>query len=103
MGNCDFRINRETSFPVPPMSRGNSGGKLSQERSSSPFLIPCHLQKRKCCSIGTAFQTKKKYDGSSDDVVTTTETNVRKIADTTRGAFRIHCNHFFILGELLEG
>ena len=23
MGNCDFRINRETSFPVPPMSRGN--------------------------------------------------------------------------------
>ncbi len=23
---CDFRINRETSFPVPPMSRENSGG-----------------------------------------------------------------------------
>ena len=23
---CDSKINRETSFPVPPMSRGNSDG-----------------------------------------------------------------------------
>ena len=34
--------------------------------------IPCHLQKRKCCSIVTTFQTKRKYDKSSDDVVTST-------------------------------
>ena len=30
-GNCDFRINRETSFPVPPMSRGNSGGNYPRK------------------------------------------------------------------------
>ena len=31
------------------------------------------MQKRKCCSIVAAFQTKRKYDGSSDDVVTSTD------------------------------
>ena len=30
------------------------------------------MQKRKCCSIVITFQTKKKYDRSSDDVVTST-------------------------------
>ena len=34
--------------------------------------IPCLLQKRKCCSIATIFHTKRKYDKSSDDVVTST-------------------------------
>ena len=28
---CGFRINRETSFPVPPMSRGNSGGNYPRK------------------------------------------------------------------------
>ena len=42
--------------------------------------IPCHLQKRKCCSIVTTFQTKRKYDGSSDDVVTSTNPFVRNFS-----------------------
>ena len=36
-------------------------------------LIPRHLQKRKCRSIVATFQTKRKYDGSSDDVETSTQ------------------------------
>lgn len=28
---CDFRINRETSFPVPPMSRENSDGNYPRK------------------------------------------------------------------------
>ena len=34
--------------------------------------VLCHLQKRKCCSIVATSQTKRKYDGSSDDVATST-------------------------------
>ena len=42
------------------------------KRRCRHFWIPCHLQKRKCCSIVTIFQTKRKYDRSLDDVVTST-------------------------------
>ena len=31
MGNCDFRINRETSSPVQPMSRENSDGNYPEK------------------------------------------------------------------------
>ena len=49
--------------------------------------IPYHLQKRKCCSIVATFQTKREYDGSSDDVVTSTPTATpgRHIVQPTNG------------------
>lgn len=50
------------------------------------FLSVWLLQKRKCCSIVTVFQVKREYDGASDDLVTSTETNVRKISDSTDSA-----------------
>ena len=39
---------------------------------------PCLLQKRKCCSMVTTFQTKRKYDRSSDDAITSTSMFVQK-------------------------
>ena len=44
-------------------------GKRRCRRSRIPSL----LQKWKCCSIVTTFQTKRKYDGSSENVVTSTD------------------------------
>lgn len=51
--------------------------------------IPCHLQKRKCCSIVTTFQTKRKYNRSSDDVITSTakyRRNIRTHGETVEQA-----------------
>ena len=45
---------------------------VMEKRLCRHSWIPCLLQKRKCCSIVTTFQTKRKYDRSSDDVVTST-------------------------------
>ena len=49
-----------------------AGSVVMGKRRCRHSWIPCHLQKRKCCSIVTTFQTKRKYDRSSDDVVTST-------------------------------
>lgn len=45
---------------------------VMEKRLCRHSWIPCLLQKRKCCSIVTTFQIKRKYDRSSDDVVTST-------------------------------
>ena len=50
-----------------------SGSIAMGKRRCRHSWIPCHLQKRKYCSIVTTLQTKRKYDGSSDDVVTSTD------------------------------
>ena len=49
------------------MNHVHTAGSIAMgKRRCRHSWIPCHLQKRKCCSIVTTFQTKKKYDGSSD-------------------------------------
>ena len=53
-------------------SRPHSGSIAIGKRQCRHSWIPFHLQKRKCCSIVVTFQTKRKYDGSSDDVITST-------------------------------
>ena len=56
------------------MNHVHTAGSIAMEkRRCRHSWIPCHLQKRKCCSIVTTFQTKRKYDKSSDDVVTSTD------------------------------
>ena len=55
------------------MNHVHTAGSIAMgKRQRRHSWIPCHLQKRKCCSIVTTFQTKRKYDKSSDDVVTST-------------------------------
>lgn len=57
------------------MNHVHTAGSIAMgKRRCRHSWIPCHLQKRKCCSIVTTFQTKRKYDRSSDDVVTSTDT-----------------------------
>ena len=55
------------------MNHVRTAGNIAMgKRRCRHSWIPYHLQKRKCCSIVATFQTKRKYDGSSDDVVTST-------------------------------
>ena len=55
------------------MNHVRTAGNIAMgKRRCRHSWIPYHLQKRKCCSIVTTFQTKKKYDGSSDDVIPST-------------------------------
>ena len=58
-------------------SRPHSGSIAMGKRQCRHSWIPCHLQKRKCCSIVVTFQNKRKYDRSSDDVVTSTRFSTR--------------------------
>ena len=59
------------------MNHVHTAGSIAMgKRRCRHSWIPCHLQKRKCCSIVTTFQTKRIYDRSSDDVVTSTLINV---------------------------
>ena len=61
------------------MNHVRTAGNIAMgKRRCRHSWIPYHLQKRKCCSIVATFQSKKKYDGSSDDVVTSTFQEGRK-------------------------
>ena len=59
------------------MNHVRTAGNIAMgKRRCRHSWIPYHLQKRKCCSIVATFQTKRKYDGSSDDVVTSTSNDI---------------------------
>ena len=55
------------------MNHVHTAGSIAMgKRRCRHSWIPCHLQKRKCCSIVATFQTKRKYARSLDDVVAST-------------------------------
>ena len=80
-------------------SRPHSGSIAIGKRQCRHSWIPFHLQKRKCCSIVATFQTKRKYDGSSDDVVTSTYYGKRVALSSSHMRFCSSCIRFFVISK----
>ena len=49
-----------------------AGNIVTEKRQGKHSMTHCCLQRKKCCSIVTACQSNRKYDKSSDDIVTST-------------------------------
>ncbi len=76
-------------------SRPHSGKYCYGKTPMQTFLDFCYLQKRKCCSIVTIFQTQRKYDGSSDNVVTSTNLFIDACIDKEFSYVYIYCPYSF--------